>query len=103
MTGHPEAIRPSLGEFETCPDWVPAMDTGQRSARISLKTVHVHAFEHNAKSVAKVRNVSRLGSHQKSPIRIFRFRATPIQHSNLLYRKPCPSTRFRAIFGGRRL
>src|ERR1017187_2130832 len=66
MTGHPEAIRPSLGEFETCPDWVPAMDTGQRSARISLKTVHVHAFEHNAKSVTKVRNVSRLGSHPSS-------------------------------------
>jgi hypothetical protein len=42
------------------------MDTGQRSARISLKTVHVHAFEHNAKSVTKVRNVSRLGSHPSS-------------------------------------
>src|ERR1039458_8706365 len=72
MTGHPEAIRPSLGEFETCPDWVPAMDTGQRSARISLKTVHVHAFEHNAKSVAKVRNVSRLGS-QFLPFHRFAF------------------------------
>ena len=23
---------PPVGEFETCPDWAPAMDTGQRAA-----------------------------------------------------------------------
>ena len=49
-------------EFETCPDWVPTMDTGQRSARITVKTIVVHRFDHRANRVAKVRNVSRLGS-----------------------------------------
>ena len=63
---HSEVIRPSLGEFETCPDWVPSMDTGQRVARIILKTMDVYGFDHRANRVAKVRNVSRLGSHKSS-------------------------------------
>jgi hypothetical protein len=28
MTAHPEAIPASLGEFETCPDWMPRLDKG---------------------------------------------------------------------------
>jgi hypothetical protein len=36
MTGHPE-ITGSPGEFETCPDWVPAMDSCQQFAWITLK------------------------------------------------------------------
>jgi len=54
--------RGPLARFETCPDWVPAMDTGQRFARITLKTIRVHGFDHIANWPAKVRNVSRLGS-----------------------------------------
>jgi hypothetical protein len=50
------------GEFETCPDWVPGMDTGQRLAPINLKTLRVHGLDHSANWAAKVRNVSRLGS-----------------------------------------
>lgn len=50
------------GEFETCPDWVPAMDMGQRSARIALKTRRIGGFHHRANWPAKVRNVSTLGS-----------------------------------------
>jgi hypothetical protein len=62
ITHHPEVIRGSPGEFETCPDWVPAMDTGQRVARIALKTMGDHGFDQRADRVAKVRNVSRMGS-----------------------------------------
>ncbi len=51
-----------FGEFETCPDWVPGMDTGSRVAPISLKTMRAYRFDHRANWVAKVRNVSRLGS-----------------------------------------
>jgi hypothetical protein len=54
--------RTPSGELETCPAWVPAMDTVQRSARIALKTMGVHGFDHIANWVAKVRNVSGLGS-----------------------------------------
>ena len=32
----------SLGEFETCPDWAPVMDTGQQFARIAIKTMGDH-------------------------------------------------------------
>ena len=60
---HPEAILGSLGEFETCPDWVPAMDSCQQFAWIILKRMPVHGFDHRANWPAKVRNVSRLGSH----------------------------------------
>jgi hypothetical protein len=62
MTHHPEGILFSPGQFETCPDWVPAMDTGQQFARIALKTMGVHGFDHRANWAAKVRNVSKLGS-----------------------------------------
>jgi hypothetical protein len=46
----------------SCPDWVPVMDTGQHFARIALKTMVDHGFDQRADRVAKVRNVSRLGS-----------------------------------------
>jgi len=49
------------GEFETCPDWVPAMDSCQQFARITLKTMSAHGFDHGPVQAAKVRNVSRLG------------------------------------------
>src|SRR6266571_4205792 len=49
-------------KFETCPDWVPVMDTGQHFARIALKTMGQHGFDYKATWAAKVRNVSRLGS-----------------------------------------
>jgi len=38
------------------------MDTGQRSARITVKTIVVHRFDRRASRVAKVRNVSKVGS-----------------------------------------
>ena len=56
MTARPK-LRDSPGEFET-----PAMDSGQRFVRITLKTMPVHGFDHRANWEAKVRNVSRLGS-----------------------------------------
>ena len=52
----------SLGEFETCPDWVAVMDTGQQFVRITLKTMGDHGFDQRADPVAKVRNVSNVGS-----------------------------------------
>jgi hypothetical protein len=39
FTRHPEVTLGSLGKFETCPDWVPVVDTGQQFARIALKTI----------------------------------------------------------------
>jgi hypothetical protein len=57
ITAHPEVTLGSLGEFETCPDWVPVMDTGQQFARIALKTMGDHGFDHRANREAKVRNV----------------------------------------------
>ncbi len=39
------------------------MDTGQQLAWIALKTMDDYGFDQRAKRVAKVRNVSRLGSH----------------------------------------
>jgi hypothetical protein len=62
MTAHPEVILGSPGEFETCPDWVPGMDTGQQFARIALKTMGDYGFDQRANRAAKVRNVSTLGS-----------------------------------------
>jgi hypothetical protein len=46
------------GEFETCPDWVAAMDSCQWSARIILKTMPVQGLDHGANWAEKVRNVS---------------------------------------------
>jgi len=54
----------SLGEFETCPDWVPVMDTGQQFERFAPKTMGDHGFDQRADRVAKVRNV---GSHMSLP------------------------------------
>lgn len=53
----PEVILGSLDEFETCPNRVPAIDTGQLVVRITAKTMGVHGFDHRANCVAKVRNV----------------------------------------------
>jgi hypothetical protein len=50
-------------EFETCPVWVPGVDVGRRAAVILMKTILFQGFDHRANWVAKVRNVSRLGSH----------------------------------------
>src|ERR1017187_872098 len=61
MTAQPE-ITGSLCKFETCPDWVPAMDSCQQFAWITLKTMPAHGFDHCPVWAAKVRNVSRLGS-----------------------------------------
>src|SRR6266851_6409023 len=52
------------GEFETCPVWVLGMDMGWRFGPIVLKTMRVPRFDHGAIWVAKVRNVSRVGSQQ---------------------------------------
>jgi hypothetical protein len=60
------SYRGSLGEFETSPDWVPTMDTGQRSARITVKTIVVHRFYHRASRVEKVRNVSKVGRQSET-------------------------------------
>jgi hypothetical protein len=51
-----------LGEFETCPDWAPTLDKRRQCARLALKTMSDHRFDHRANRLAKVRNVSRLGS-----------------------------------------
>ena len=61
MTAHPEVTLGSLGEFETCPDWVPVMDTCQEFAWIALKTMGDHGFDQRANRASKVRNVSRPG------------------------------------------
>jgi len=41
-------IRGSEGEFETCPDWGPAVDMGSRSERILVKTILILGFDHGA-------------------------------------------------------
>jgi hypothetical protein len=41
---------------------VPGMDKSQRAARITLKSKRIGGFHQWANWVAKVRNVSRLGS-----------------------------------------
>jgi len=69
---HPEVTSGSLGEFETCPDWVPIMDMDQRFARIALKTMGDQGFDQKARQVARVRNVSMPGS-QFSGFREFHF------------------------------
>jgi hypothetical protein len=68
---HPEVILFSPGQFETCPPWVPGMDSGERFARIAEKTIPVHRFDHRANWAAKVRNVSRLGSQLFNLLRTF--------------------------------
>jgi hypothetical protein len=52
----------SPGEFETCPDWVPGRDTVRLSAPMMVKAKSVHGFDHTANWMAKVRNVSSVGS-----------------------------------------
>jgi hypothetical protein len=51
-------------KFETCPHWVPAVDKRRRCARIDLKTISVHGFDHRHNGTARVRNVSNLGSQR---------------------------------------
>jgi hypothetical protein len=51
-----------FGEFETCTDWVPTVDKRRRCGRIDLKIMDLGGFDQRANRVAKVRNVSRLGS-----------------------------------------
>ena len=58
------------------------MDMGRRFAPIIMKTIRFHGFDHTANWVAKVRNVSRLGSHKKPLHEIWGLRGTPVQHSN---------------------
>src|ERR1035441_5047758 len=55
-----------LGEFETCPNWGPSVDTHRRPTRISLKGLRFHQFDHSVSWPTKVRNVSRPGSHPLS-------------------------------------
>ena len=57
-----ETERAHSDEFETCPSWVPDVDKRRRRARITLKTMLVHGFDHRANWVAKVRYVSTMGS-----------------------------------------
>jgi len=56
----------SLGEFETCPDWVLVVDTGQQFASIALKIMGEHGFDQRANLVAKVRNVAKVGNQNSS-------------------------------------
>jgi hypothetical protein len=56
----------SLGEFETCPDWVPTVDKRRRYARSGLKTIDVCGFDQRVNRAAKVRNVSKVGSQSES-------------------------------------
>lgn len=80
ITAHLELVPRSLGEFEMCPDWVPAMDSCQQLAWVTLKTMPVHGFDHRANWPAKVRNASRLGSqpfastiYKSSAVFLYRF------------------------------
>jgi hypothetical protein len=82
MTAHPKITGP-LGEFETCPDWVPAMDSCQQFAWMTLKTMPVHGFDHSPVWAEKVRNVSRLGSQIKSPFSYFPFLFLQLAGSNV--------------------
>jgi hypothetical protein len=45
MTRQLEVSLLPLGEFETCSDWVPALDKRRRYARIALKTIDVCGFD----------------------------------------------------------
>ena len=65
VRGHPEVILGCRGEFETCPDWVPDLDAGRWFQSTNLKTIRFHGFDHRANWVAKVRNVSSVGSQNK--------------------------------------
>jgi hypothetical protein len=69
ITADPNLILGSLGEFETCPRWVPAMDGRWRTKLDTPKTLGVDKFDHSARWPAKVRNASRLGRLQISSIR----------------------------------
>ena len=42
ITAHPEVTLGSLGEFETCPDWVPVMDTHRRRGWGAKKWTSIH-------------------------------------------------------------
>src|ERR1035438_9099385 len=90
MTRDPEVTLGSLGEFETRPDCVPVMDTGQQFARIALRTMGDHGFDQGANRVAKVRNVSSVGSQTfatgsiRGPTGWRRFETCPVWGA-----KPC--------------
>lgn len=55
-TAHTEVILGAPVGFETCPYWVPAMDSGQRFGGITLKTMPVHGFDHSASLAASARS-----------------------------------------------
>ena len=82
VTRHPEATLGSLGEFETCPDWVPSLDCRAGLAQMQLPYGHLKRLERPPFYAAEVRTASSVGSQQKSPSQIFRLRATPVRHSN---------------------
>jgi hypothetical protein len=54
-----------LGEFETCPRWARSLDGRASFARKPLARRQLEWFERTAFQAAKVRNVSRLGSHSR--------------------------------------
>jgi hypothetical protein len=59
------------------------MDTGQRFARITLKTIRVHGFDHIANWPAKVRNVPMPGSQTFGPLQTLASRVAEIAKSFL--------------------
>jgi hypothetical protein len=63
VTHHPEVILGSIGEFETCPDWVPSLDAIATIDCMPACTKELTRFERTGIYAARVRNVSRLGSH----------------------------------------
>ena len=64
-----------VDEFEACPDWVPAVDTGRRSRGKG----RFHRFNHSAIRPVKVRNVSSVGAPKNSviPFELAQLNRTP--------------------------
>jgi hypothetical protein len=57
----------SLGEFETYPDRVPAMDSCQQFVRITLRTMPVHGFDHSPVCAARLETYPDWGVNYQFP------------------------------------
>jgi len=83
-TRHPEVALGSVGELETCPDWIPSLDA---NAIIDCKTActkELTRFEQRGIYAARVRNASSVGSRLKSQaIRLIRLRLFSLISSRL--------------------
>jgi hypothetical protein len=67
-----------LAWFENNLGWAPSLDGSASLARTALAGKKLQRFELTAFQATKVRNVSSVGSHQKSTFRFCTLRATPV-------------------------